>query len=44
MVKIKELIDPYPGFSPMALAERVSYKLYDLSEKPRLIPDFSKQV
>jgi len=29
MVKIKKVIDPYPGFSLIVLTERVSYELYD---------------
>ena len=33
MVKIKKLIDPYPGFSFMALAERASYESPDEKAK-----------
>ena len=36
MVKIKRLIDPYPGFSFMALAERASYKSPDEKLKNHL--------
>ena len=33
MVKIKKLIDPYPGFSLMALVERASYEPPDEKAK-----------
>jgi hypothetical protein len=38
MVKIKRLIDPYPGFSFIALAERASYELPDDKTKKSSLP------
>jgi hypothetical protein len=44
MVKIKRLIDPYPGFSLMALAERASYELPDDKTKELSLPQTSFKV
>ncbi len=41
MVKIKKLIDPYPGFSLMALAERASYESPDEKVKEPSLPQTS---
>jgi len=44
MVKIKKLIDPYPGFSLMALAERASYEPPDDKTKESSLPQTSFKV
>ncbi len=44
MVKIKKLIDPYPGFSFMTLAERASYEPPDDKAKEPSLPQTSFEV
>ena len=44
MVKIKRLIDPNPGFSLKALAERASYELPDDKTKELSLPQTSFKV
>ena len=44
MAKTKKLIDPYPGFSLMALAERASYEPPDDKNKESSLPQTSFKV
>jgi hypothetical protein len=44
MVKIKKVIDPYPGFFLIVLAERVSYELFDEKSRTILALDFIQSV
>jgi hypothetical protein len=41
MVRIKSLIDPYPGFSFMVLAERANYESPDEKAKELSLPQTS---
>jgi hypothetical protein len=44
MIKIKRLIDSYPGFFFMALAERASYESPDEKAKEPSLPQISFKV
>jgi hypothetical protein len=44
MIKIKRLIDPYPRFSFMVIAERASYELPDEKAKEPSLPQTSSKV